>query len=60
MSLKIFDNDLATIRKKIKVTLTLNQPAEIGMYIFAKFVHTPYEMKSKNTMIIVPRIYYSI
>ena len=54
MSLKIFDNDLATIRKKIKVTLTLNQPAEIGMYIFAKFVHTPYEMKSKNTMVIVP------
>ena len=27
MSHKIFDNDLGTIRKKIKVTLTLNEPA---------------------------------
>ena len=30
---KIFDNDLAAIRKR-KVTLTLNKPAYIGMSIF--------------------------
>ena len=32
MSLKIFDNDLVAIRKN-KVTLTLDKPADIGMYI---------------------------
>ena len=30
---KIFDNDLAAIRKR-KVTLTLNKPAYIGMSVF--------------------------
>ena len=33
MSHKIFDNDLVVIRKN-KVTLTLNKPAYIGIYIF--------------------------
>ena len=32
MSQKIFDNDLVTIQK-IKVTLTLNKPAYVGMHI---------------------------
>ena len=32
MSLKIFDNDLVAIRKN-KVTLTLDKPADVGMYI---------------------------
>ena len=42
MSHKIFDNDLVGIRKN-KVTLTLNKPAYIGMWIFELGKELMYE-----------------